>query len=135
MEGLQVTLQIKNQTSNFTIEKIKQLKNRIGLKFKEINDEETALSWKGADVLVDKENLEPLEKSEFYHFEIEGSSVYDENDELIGKVKYVENNAANDILIIDGKDKEIMIPFVKAIVKEVDLKNKKIKIKKVDGLY
>jgi 16S rRNA processing protein RimM len=132
---VEVTLKDKVRSQDFKVQFIKVLKNRIGLKLKGIEDEETAKSWQGSEVLIDEENLEPLAQSEYYHYQIEDSDVYDEDGELVGKVKYVESNAGNDLLFLTSEKGEIIIPFVKAIVKSVEIDKKKIVVRKIDGLF
>jgi len=133
--GVEVTLHNKDRSQVFKVQFVKALKNRVGLKLKGIEDEETAKSWQGSEVLVEQENLEPLASSEFYHYQIRGLNVYDEEDELIGKVKYVESNAGNDLLFLTSEKGEIIIPFVKAFVKSIELDKKKIVVRKIDGLF
>ena len=132
--GLEITLQKGEKSGLFVVEFTKSLKNRIGLKLKGIEDNVSAEYWKGAEVLVDKDKLEPLEESEYYHFEIEGAEVYDEKGKLLGTVNHVDSNAGNSILYIDTGHEEILIPFVKAFVDSIDVDKKTIKMKNLDGL-
>jgi 16S rRNA processing protein RimM len=133
--GLEVTLDKGEMTGSYEVEYIKQLKNRIGLKLKGIEDVETAERWKGAEVYVEKDRLQPLSDSEYYHFELEGAQVYDEAGGLIGTVIHVESGAGNVILNVSGEKGEILIPFVKAIITLVDIENKKIVVRNIEGLY
>ena len=58
-----------------------------------------------------------------------------ETQKSLGFVIGVSNNGATDLLSIKTNTKHIcLIPFVKAIVPEVDLKNKKIIINNIEGL-
>jgi 16S rRNA processing protein RimM len=134
-EGMTVTLEKGDKSDDFTVEFTKSFKKRIGLKLKGIDDPETAEFWKGAEVLVERDKLEQLDESEYYHFELEGADVYDEGGELIGTVKFVDSNVANAVLYVESDGKEIMIPFVKAFVQEVNIEEKKITIRKIEGLY
>ena len=55
--------------------------------------------------------------------------------ENLGFVVGVSNNGATDLLSVKTKNKKIsLIPFVKAIVPNVDIKNKKIMINNIEGL-
>ena len=62
--------------------------------------------------------------------------IYDkETDKNLGFVIGVSNNGANDLLSVKTSTKHIcLIPFVKAIVPDVDIKNKKIIINNIEGL-
>ena len=133
--GLEIELCKGERTLDSRVEHIKFLNKGLGVKAAGIDDEESAANWKGGEILVDSENLEPLGKNEFYHFEIEGSEVFENGGKRIGRVKSVNDSAANTLLIIDTGDSEIMIPFVEALVRSVDTGNKRIVIEKIEGLY
>lgn len=117
------------------VEYIKPLRNRIGLKLSGIENEEIASNWRHGEILVEKKDLEPLDENQYYHFEIEGARVYEEGGNPIGTVTYIGGAAGNDLLYVKTDESEIMIPFVKAIVKSVDVENRRIVIKKIEGLY
>jgi 16S rRNA processing protein RimM len=133
--GLEVMLRKEEQSRICIVEYVKPLKNRIGLKLSGIDDEETALDWSQGEILVEKEKLEPLGEYQYYHFEIEGAQVYDEEENFIGTVTSIDNAPGNDILYVKTDKDEIMIPFVKAIVKIVETENKRIVVRKIKGLY
>jgi 16S rRNA processing protein RimM len=133
--GLEVTLQKRDITQECVIESIKQLRGRVALKFTGIENDRAAAQWQGGDVLVEKESLAALDEGEFYHFEIEGAEVVEESGAYVGTVSGIDEIAANNILRVQTENGEILIPFVKAIVKSVDIKARKIVISKVEGLY
>ena len=75
-----------------------------------------------------------LKKDEFFYSDLEKMDVYFENGEKIGKVKKVEeyNNYAT--LRVEGKDKDVLIPYVKAFVISTSLEEMKIVIHYIEGL-
>lgn len=68
--------------------------------------------------------------------ELVGLEVFDnENGQKLGFVIGVSNNGASDLISIKTNSKKIsLVPFVKAIVPVVDIKNKKIMINNIEGL-
>lgn len=61
--------------------------------------------------------------------------MYDQEDKKLGFVVGVSNNGATDLLSVKTNSKKIvLIPFVKAIVTDVNIKNKKIIINNIEGL-
>ena len=87
--------------------------------------------YKGYDVFVDREALE-LKSDEYiladlYGLEIECSG------KNYGKVKEILTNNVYNILVIDYK-KEFMIPLIDEYIVNVDLENKKIICKNIEGL-
>lgn len=133
--GIELTLKKDDSSKNYTVEFTKLLRNRIGLKLEGIDNQETAESWKGAEILIEKDKLEPLTESEFYHFELEGMEVFDEEGMLIGTVNNVDSNTGNNILYVRTEDGEILIPFVNEIVKSINMDEKKIVVNKLEGLF
>lgn len=86
------------------------------------------------DVFIDKAQMPSLEEGEYYIHELIGMEVFSEADEFIGTVKDVMETSANHVLVVDHDGKEALIPFVKAFIKELDLKHRKIKVKLIEGI-
>ena len=103
------------------------------VKVEEITTKEEAESYKGCDLLIDKEEA-TLPKG-FYHFaDLEGCKVLLEDKSEIGTVKKVEEYPAQATLRVKGKDKEILIPFVDAFIIKVDIKKKEIIVRVIEGM-
>jgi 16S rRNA processing protein RimM len=133
--GLEVTLQKDSTSQNCAIESVKILRDRIALKLTGVDNDKAAAVWQGGDLLIEEKDLEPLANGEYYHFQLEGSDVYEENGKLLGKVSALDYLSANDILTVQSADGEILIPLIKQIIVSVDVDNKKIVIRKLEGLY
>lgn len=86
------------------------------------------------DVFIDKAQMPSLEEGEYYIHELIAMEVFNEADEFIGTVKDVMETSANHVLVVDHDGKEALIPFVKAFIKELDLKHRKIKVKLIEGI-
>ena len=56
------------------------------------------------------------------------------NDKLLGKVSEVQLYDHHDILVVSGKQK-IMIPYVDAFVKDIDIDEKRIDVTLIEGFY
>ncbi len=98
-----------------------------------INDVER---FKGAMLYVAKEQLDELEEHEFYYHEIIGCSVITEQDELLGKVKEIIQTGANDVWVVQRRSggKDILLPYIEEVIKEVDVAEKVIRIHLMEGL-
>ena len=84
---------------------------------------------------MDADELSDTNKDEYYWFQLIDISVYTKGDEYVGKVIKLLGSTGQSILVLQGvDDREILIPFVGDIVREIDLKNKKIIIQPPDGL-
>lgn len=106
------------------------------IKFKGINSINDLMPYKGSLLFVEQSTIrENLGEDEFLIDELTGLEVFDLKGEKIGVVIGVSNNGANDMLSVKSKSKKIsLVPFVKALVPEVDIKNKKVVVNNIEGL-
>lgn len=106
------------------------------IKFKGINSINDLMPYKGCLIFVEETTIrESLGEDEFLIDELTGLDVLDLKGENIGIVVGVSNNGVNDMLSVKSKTKKIsLVPFVKALVPEVDIKNKKIVVNNIEGL-
>jgi len=111
-------------------------KNFAIVKFKEIDDINELMQYKGQRIFISKnEILNNLEEDEFLVDDLIGCSVYNEKDEKIGVVVALSENSSQDLLNIkNGFGKIDLVPFVNEFFPVVDIKNKKIVIKPIEGL-
>ena len=111
-------------------------KNFAIVKFKGIDDINELLKYKGQRIFVSKnEVLGKLDKDEFLVNDLIGCFVFSENDEKIGEVVAISSSAGQDLLNIkNGFGKIDLVPFVNEFFPIVDIKNKKIVIKPIEGL-
>lgn len=132
-----VFIKNENEYTEFKISSIRQNKNFLLVKFEDINSINDILPFKGSLLFVEEEVVrENLEEDEFLIDELVGLEIFDiTNDKKLGFVVGVSNNGASDLLSVKTNSKKIcLIPFVKAIVPAVDIKNKKIMINNIEGL-
>jgi 16S rRNA processing protein RimM len=91
--------------------------------------------FKGAMIKIPESQLGELEEGEYYFHEIIGCTVVTEQGETVGTVKEILTPGANDVWVVKGKGgKEILIPYIADVVKNVDVKEKLITIHPMEGL-
>lgn len=92
--------------------------------------------FKGGILKVPESQLSVLEEDEYYYHEIIGCEVITLNGEEMGKIKEILSPGANDVWVIKGKGgKELLIPYIEDVVKEVNVKEKKVIIDPIEGLF
>ena len=125
-----------NEEKILEIERIRQNKNFAIVKFRDINDINDLIPFKGQRLFISKnEALEKLEKDEFLINDLIGCNIFNEKEEKIGTVESVATNGAQDLLNIKNDLNQIkIVPFVNEFFPIVDIKNKKIIIKPIEGL-
>ena len=118
------------------IKSIRFHKNFAIIKFEGIDDINDLLQYKGQRIFTPKqEAIKKLEKDEFLIQDLIGCIVYNEQNEKIGEVVNISTNSSQDLLNIKhGFGKVDMVPFVNEFFPIVDVQNKKIIIKPIEGL-
>ena len=110
-------------------------KNFLLVKFEGIDSVEEAEKLKNLQIKIDSDEVGELEENEFYFHEIIGCQVFDENDRNLGEIIDILTPGANDVWVIKGeKGKEILIPYIEDVVKQIDITNKKVNIEVMEGL-
>ena len=91
--------------------------------------------YKNCDVFIDKSERKPLTDGRYYVQDLLGLTVKDEEGNIIGTVLDVEETlGAQKNLRIRTEKKEVLVPYVPAFVKEVNLESEIIVIHVVEGL-
>lgn len=130
-----VLIKFKNENKEFEIEKVGYHKNQVILKFKGINTVEEAEKLRNSYILIDRNDLEPLEKGVYYITDLLGLEVYTEDGTLLGKVDDIYNTGSNDIYVVkDDLGKQKLLPGIPEVLKNVDLEHGKIIVNLIEGL-
>ena len=104
------------------------------VKLEGIDTKEDALSKKGQEIFVIK-NRDDLLEGEYFYSDLRGCKVVDEELNVLGVVKEVEEFPAQTTFRVSRKDKpDFFVPFIDEFVLNVDIENKTITIKVIEGL-
>ena len=116
-----------------TVESYKEVKTIDHLKFVEFNDINLVEKFKGSDLVIDKSLIHVLDVDEFYFEELIGMNVYN-GENLIGICTDVRDYPQGEVLVIKSDKKNILIPFRKEFIKEVDKEKMSLHIIPWEGL-
>ena len=102
---------------------------------KEIDNKEKAIELKEQGLFIERNTILKYNPSIVLPDEIIGSKIINnDTDEFIGIVKEYWHLPANDVLLVDTNDGEIPIPYIDDVIKDINIKNRIIKIFLLDGL-
>lgn len=118
------------------VQNVRIHKNTAIFKFEGIDSINELLPYKGSLLFVEESFIrENLDENEYLIDELVGMNLFDENGKKLGFVVGVSNNGASDLLSVKTNSKHIcLVPFVEAIIKNVDLEKKSIIINNLEGL-
>ena len=131
------TIYIENKKGRkeYEIEEVKYHKGMVLIKLKGIDNPEQADLLRQSYLLVDREKEEPLEKGVYYIVDLLGLEVYTDNNKLLGTVDDIFNTGSNDIYVVkDELGKQILLPGISEVIKEINLEKKKMIVHLIKGL-
>jgi 16S rRNA processing protein RimM len=92
-----------------------------------IETREQALALKGRTVAVERSALPEPEEGTYYLADLIGLEVVNESGEALGRVTRTYSNGVQDVIEVTG-DRTRLIPWVSAVVREVDLPNRQVRV-------
>lgn len=133
-KGNKLTIEKEGLSSlEVTVEKYRTNGKLDLVKFKELNTPEEAAQYKGAELLVEK-SYDDLDEGYYFFEDLVGCELLNEG-KSYGKVIKVEEYPAQITLrCLSTNKKEFLVPFVKAFINKVDIKNKKIDFNYMEGM-
>ena len=130
-----IYIQLKSELKKVKIEQVRYNKNQVLLKLEGIDSIEEAEKYRNFYLKIEKKSQEELGEDTYYIVDLIGINVYSENDEYLGTIEDVFPTGSNDVYVVkDNLGKQILVPAIAEVVKEVELKNKKMVIKSIPGL-
>jgi 16S rRNA processing protein RimM len=122
------TLLLENG-KEFTVTSARFHKNMVLIKTEEITSMDEVELLRGQNVVVNTEDLPPLEQGRFYVADLIGFAVVTLENEDVGKLSDVITTGSNDVFVVKSAvGKEIMIPAIDTHIKEIDTKSRTIKV-------
>ena len=130
-----VYIQKQKELIEFKIQDVKYSKNMVLLKLEGIDNVEKAEKYKNSYIKINRKDAVELEEGSYFIVDIVGCEVYTDENNYLGKVKDVFNTGSSDIYTVKQADgKEILLPAIKDVVKNIDIPNKKITVHLLEGL-
>ena len=117
------------------IENVKYHKNMVLLKFKGLDKIEDVEFFKNCYLEIDRKDGKPLEEGQYYIVDLIGLDVETDDGKHLGKVDDIYNTGSNDIYVVkDELGKQVLLPGIKDVIKQVNLEDKKIIVHLIEGL-
>ena len=137
--GSVYTLQVPEESpwvgKTVTLKELKWYNDQAVVFLEGIDDRDAAESLVKAILWVDEaQDSRPVEEDAWYDYQLIGLTVR-RNGHAVGTITRVDHFPAQDLLIIDTGDAEVLVPFVKAIVTRVDIEAGTMDIDPPIGLF
>lgn len=129
-----VYIEKDNELTQLSVVSVKYLSTMVVIKFRDIDSIEDAQKLKNMYIKVDRKNAVKLPKDNFFICDVIDMDVYSTDTVFLGKVKDVMKTGNNDVFVVENNKKEILIPALKAIFKEINMEERKIIVELPEGL-
>ena len=118
-----------------TVESSRPHKDRLLVRFREVQTREQAEALQGA-LLVVPESLSPeLPEGSWWDHRIVGCAIETDTGRALGTVHDVIHTAANDVWsAVDDEGTETLIPVLRDVILDVDMDAKRIVVREIPGL-
>lgn len=125
----------KEKLEEVEIEEVKYHKDMVLLKVKGIEDMNEAEKVKGLYLKIDRKNAKKLPKDTYFIADLLSLEVYSDTGELLGKVDDIFRTGANDVYVVKNENgKQLLLPGIPDVIKEIDLEKGIIIVHLLKGL-
>lgn len=116
------------------VERARVHKNMVIIKFKGVTDVPSALAMRNAILYIDRADAK-LPEGSFFLADIYGLEVRDaQTSEVLGKIADVLTLPANNVYVVKGGARELMIPAVPQFIAETNLEEGFVRVNMMEGL-
>lgn len=130
-----ILVEKKDELLEIQIEEVKYSKNQVLLKLKGIETIEEANKYRGCYLKIPRQKARKLPEGTYFIADLIGLDVYTDENELLGTLLDIYNSGANDIYVVkDILGKQILLPAIKEVIKDVNLDEGKITVHIIEGL-
>lgn len=130
-----IYVETNKNKKQYEIQEVKYHKDMVLIKFKGIDKIEEAELLRNAYLKVDREEEPQLDEGTYYIVDLIGLNVYSDKGDLLGKLDDIFNNGSSDIYVVKNElGKQLLLPAISEVIKEINLEDKKIVVHILKGL-
>jgi len=122
------------QAREVRIERVRTDERGACLKLAGVDDRNAAEKLVGTLLFVEHRHRVKLPRGKYFVHEIVGLAVLDQDGTTVGRVREVLKLPAHDVYVIERHGRDIMIPAVQEFVLGVDLEERVMRVRLIDGM-
>lgn len=117
----EVILEPEKENRILHITGVKFVKNLVVLKFQEFASINDVQRLREKKLYVTRENAVKLKKNEYFIADLIGLKVQSTDGRNLGTLTDVITTGANDVYVLQGDGRELLVPAIRECIREVDL--------------
>ena len=116
------------------VERARVHKNMVILKLEGVTDVPSALSMRNAILYIDRKDA-ALPEGSFFLADLMGLEVRDaQSGKVLGKIADIMNLPANNVYVVRGGEREILVPAVPQFIAETNVEGGYLRVNMMEGL-
>jgi 16S rRNA processing protein RimM len=129
------TVFLGDEHAPYEISNVRSQDRALLMSFVGINDSDEASLLRNKIVYIQADSLPILPEGEYYHHQLLGMAVLDENHTPLGFLTDILETGANDVYVVTDPDgKETLLPAIESVILEIDLQRREMRVKNLDWL-
>lgn len=131
-----VLIEKKKELIEYKIEEVKYHKNQALIKFYGVDSIEEAEKLRNCIIKIHRDDEKELPEDTFYIVDLIGLDVYTDENKKLGNVKDVFSvpSGSHDIYVVQTDGKDILLPAIGDVIKDINIKKNKMIVHLIDGL-
>ncbi len=129
------TLYVGPQYQGYTIKSLRWHGGDLLLRLDELPDRTAVEIFRNVMVSMKSSDIPELPEGEYYLHQLVGMEVVTDQDEILGKLEEILVTGANDVYLVrTAAGKELLLPAIEDVVREIDLEQGMIRVHLIPGL-
>jgi len=131
-----VLIEKNKQLIEYVIEEVKYHKNQALIKFKGIDNIDEAELLRNCFIKIHRDSEEKLPQDTYYIVDLIGLEVFSDDNERLGILKDVfpVPSGNHDIYVVETGEKDLLLPAIGDVIKNIDIQNNKMIVHLIEGL-
>ena len=130
-----IYIEKNNHKFSFRIEEVKYHKDLVLIKLEGINSIEDIQQYKNCYIKIDRKDAVKLPEDTYFIADLIGLEVYTDENILLGNVDDIFPTGSNDVYVVKDKNgKQVLLPAISEVIKDIDIENNKIIVHLLPGL-
>jgi 16S rRNA processing protein RimM len=122
------------EASVFPLDAVQPGREFFILKLGGIDDSDAAAKLVGSFVWMPSEKMKKLPEGEYYWLDIIGLQVVTEEGKVLGRIESVFPTGSSDVYVCQGGEKEILLPAIGDVVRNIDMDRRIMVVRLLKGL-
>lgn len=118
----------------FTLREARPRRGGVLLHLVEVTDRTAAERLVGRDLWIDRAELPPLPEGTHYWEDLIGLAVFEVDGRLLGRLEAIFPTGSNDVYVVRDGRREILVPALARVIREVDLAGRRMVVALPEGL-